>query len=46
MIDAERRTVVPDLNDSHTHFIRTGINYALELRWRGAMQSSRRHRYR
>ena len=35
VVDAERRTVVPGLNDSHTHFIRTGINYAMELRWDG-----------
>ena len=34
-IDAGGRTVIPGLNDSHTHFIRTGINYALELRWDG-----------
>jgi predicted amidohydrolase YtcJ len=35
VIDAQRRTVIPGLNDSHTHFLRTGINYALELRWDG-----------
>jgi predicted amidohydrolase YtcJ len=35
VIDAQGRTVIPGLNDSHTHFLRTGINYALELRWDG-----------
>jgi predicted amidohydrolase YtcJ len=35
VIDAHGRTVIPGLNDSHTHFIRTGINYAMELRWDG-----------
>ena len=34
-IDAGGRTVVPGLNDSHTHFIRGGLTYAQELRWDG-----------
>jgi len=35
MIDLQRRTVVPGLNDSHTHVIRGGLNYNMELRWDG-----------
>ncbi len=35
IIDAEGRTVVPGLNDSHTHFIRGGLTYSQELRWDG-----------
>ena len=27
--------MVPGLMDSHTHFIREGLNYNLELRWDG-----------
>jgi predicted amidohydrolase YtcJ len=35
LIDLRGRTVVPGLCDSHTHFIREGLNYNLELRWDG-----------
>src|SRR5437762_4709704 len=35
VIDANRRTVIPGLNDSHMHPIRGGLNYRLELRWDG-----------
>ena len=35
VIDANRRTVVPGLNDSHMHPIRGGLNYNMELRWDG-----------
>lgn len=35
MIDAGGRRLVPGLNDSHTHLIRGGLNYNLELRWDG-----------
>jgi len=35
IIDADRRTIVPGLNDSHAHFIRGGLTYAQELRWDG-----------
>lgn len=35
VIECEGRTVVPGLNDAHTHFIRTAINFAYELRWDG-----------
>src|SRR6185436_1296917 len=35
VIDAGGRTVIPGLNDSHTHLIRGGLNYNLELRWDG-----------
>ncbi|MET0279679.1 MAG: amidohydrolase [Steroidobacteraceae bacterium] len=34
-IDAGARRVIPGLNDSHTHLIRGGLNYNLELRWEG-----------
>lgn len=34
-IDARGATIIPGLNDSHTHFIRGGMQYALELRWDG-----------
>lgn len=29
------RTVIPGLNDTHTHLIRGGLNYNMELRWDG-----------
>src|SRR5216117_281579 len=35
VIDANRRTVIPGLNDSHMHPIRGGVNYNMELRWDG-----------
>ena len=35
VIDANRRRVIPGLNDSHIHLIRGGLNYHLELRWDG-----------
>jgi predicted amidohydrolase YtcJ len=34
-IDLLGRRVIPGLNDSHTHLIRAGLNYNLELRWDG-----------
>lgn len=34
-IDLNGRTVVPGLNDSHSHPIRGGLYYNLELRWDG-----------
>jgi predicted amidohydrolase YtcJ len=34
-IDVDRARVIPGLNDSHTHLIRGGLNYNLELRWEG-----------
>ena len=34
-IDAGGRRVIPGLNDSHTHLIRGGLNYTMELRWDG-----------
>jgi predicted amidohydrolase YtcJ len=34
-IDLRGRTAVPGLNDSHSHPIRGGLNYNLELRWDG-----------
>ncbi len=35
VIDAQGRRMIPGLNDSHTHLIRGGLNYNLELRWDG-----------
>jgi hypothetical protein len=35
LIDLNKRTVIPGLNDSHIHLIRGGLNYNLELRWDG-----------
>ena len=35
MVDAGGRRVIPGLNDSHTHVIRGGLNYNMELRWDG-----------
>lgn len=34
-IDAQGRTVIPGLNDSHAHAVRGGRFYNLELRWDG-----------
>ena len=33
VIDARGQRVIPGLNDSHTHAIRGGVNYNLEVRW-------------
>lgn len=33
VIDLNSRRVIPGLNDSHTHVIRGGLNYNMELRW-------------
>src|SRR6478735_4952332 len=35
VIDAEQKTVIPGLNDSHIHVIREGLHYNAELRWDG-----------
>jgi predicted amidohydrolase YtcJ len=35
LINLNGRTAIPGLNDSHTHLIRGGLNYNLELRWDG-----------
>lgn len=35
VIDLRQHTVIPGLNDSHTHVIRGGLHYNLELRWEG-----------
>ena len=35
MVDLQRARVIPGLIDSHTHVIRGGLNYNLELRWDG-----------
>jgi len=34
-IDLNGRTMIPGLNDSHTHVIRGGLSYNMELRWDG-----------
>lgn len=34
-INAEGRRIIPGLNDSHTHLIRGGLNFNMELRWEG-----------
>ncbi|NEQ68759.1 MAG: amidohydrolase [Symploca sp. SIO2D2] len=35
IVNLNRRTVIPGINDSHTHLIRGGLNYNMELRWDG-----------
>jgi predicted amidohydrolase YtcJ len=35
LIDLKGQRLIPGLNDSHTHLIRGGLNYLLELRWDG-----------
>src|SRR5437870_13330237 len=35
LINANGRTVIPALNDSHMHPIRAGLSYNMELRWDG-----------
>jgi hypothetical protein len=35
VVDLAGRRLIPGLNDSHTHLIRGGLNYLLELRWDG-----------
>ena len=35
IIDLQKHTVIPGLNDSHTHLVRGGRNYNMELRWDG-----------
>jgi predicted amidohydrolase YtcJ len=35
VIDIGRRRIIPGLFDSHTHVIRGGLNYNMELRWDG-----------
>ncbi|WP_346840081.1 amidohydrolase [Microbulbifer sp. SAOS-129_SWC] len=35
VIDLQKHTVIPGLNDSHLHVIRGGLHYNMELRWEG-----------
>ena len=37
VVDAGGRSVVPGLNDAHTHFIRGGLTYTNEVRWDGVL---------
>ncbi len=39
-IDLNGKRVIPGLNDSHTHLIRGGLNYNMELRWDGVRSLS------
>ena len=41
IVDAQGKTVVPGLNDSHLHAIREGLNYNTELRWDGVTSLKR-----
>jgi len=41
IVDAQGKTVVPGLNDSHLHAIREGLNYNAELRWDGVTSLKR-----
>ena len=41
LIDANGKTVIPGLNDSHIHIIREGLNYNAELRWDGVSSLKR-----
>jgi predicted amidohydrolase YtcJ len=34
-IDLQGRSVLPGLHDNHTHVVRGGLNYNMELRWDG-----------
>ena len=40
ILDLGGRTAIPGLHDSHTHPIRGGLNYNLELRWDGVASIS------
>ncbi len=40
IINLNKRTMIPGLNDSHTHPIRGGLNYNMELRWDGVTSLS------
>lgn len=35
LVNANGKTVIPGLNDSHMHAIREGLNFNMELRWDG-----------
>ncbi|WP_139812134.1 amidohydrolase family protein, partial [Ensifer aridi] len=35
VVDLKGKRVLPGLNDNHTHVVRGGLNYNMELRWDG-----------
>ena len=41
VVDLNGRTLIPGLNDSHTHVVRAGLNYNMELRWDGVTSLKR-----
>ena len=41
VVDGQGKLLIPGLNDSHTHLIRAGLNYNLELRWDGVTSIER-----
>lgn len=41
IVDVQGKTVIPGLIDSHTHVIREGLNYNMELRWDGVTSLKR-----
>lgn len=41
VIDANGKTIIPGINDSHMHVIREGLNYNAELRWDGVKSLKR-----
>ncbi len=40
VVDLKGKRVLPGLNDNHTHVVRGGLNYNMELRWDGVRSLS------